>query len=89
MATTRKTSSSFILEFIVTDPTNEYEAIGEKYVYKESGRFEPAFYLGKEQRIKKTLFYLIMRPHNYKITKLVQNNDIINIQQLITNNQQL
>jgi len=79
MATTRKTSSSFILEFTVLEPTNEYEAVNEKYAYKESGRFEPGYYLGKELKIKKSLFFLIMRPQNYKVTKLAQNNDIINL----------
>jgi hypothetical protein len=79
MATTRKTSSSFILEFTVIEPRNEYEAVNEKYVYKESDLFEPGYYIGKELKIKKSLFFLIMRPQHYKVTKLAQNNDIINL----------
>lgn len=74
-----KKSSTFILEFTVIEPIHEYEHGGLKYIYRESQVFDPAYYVGINKEQKKSLFYLIMRPQNYKITKIRQNEDIINL----------
>lgn len=72
-------SSIFILEFTVIDPTLENEYKGDKYLYIEDGKKQPGYYLGKKSEKQKSLFYLINRLHNYRVTKIIQNGDIITI----------
>lgn len=74
-----KKSSTFILEFTTVEPINEWEYAGLRYIYRESRLFEPGYYTSFEPTPKKSLFYLLMRPQNYKITKIASNEEIINI----------
>lgn len=79
-----KLTSQFILEFTVIEPACEYEYEGDKYILKSINKIHK--YALKNSKETKNLFSLISRPRNYVITKIVQNNEVLNLRHTITKN---
>lgn len=76
-----KLSAQFILEFTVINPACEYETEGDKYILKSINKTHK--YGLKDSKETKNLFSLVSRPQNYVITKIVQNNEILNLKHTI------
>ena len=70
----RKSNWTAILEFEVIKPTNEMETKGEKIKLSAFGEYCPDNSLRGYQ-----LAYLLMRPKNYRPTKIVSKGQTANI----------